>query len=317
MARKEAKVAAKKSSAQGEAYVGISGWRYAGWRGQFYPVALAQRRELEYAAETFRTIEINGTFYSLQRPANYRTWRDTTPANFVFAVKAPRYITHVLRLNGIDKAMANFFASGVLELKDRLGPLLWQFPPNFQFDAARFGAFLDALPYTTADALAVARRRDRARMKGRTALPSLDDRPLRHAFEIRHPSFCVPDFARLLRGRNIALVIADTAGRWPLVEEVTADFLYLRLHGGEELYVSGYADSALDAWAARIALWQRGSQPDDARRIDSIKVAREPRDVFCYFDNDAKVRAPFDAYTLSQKLGCATGAEPARNVDPE
>jgi len=298
----------------GRMFIGISGWRYAPWRGVFYPRGLARRRELCYAARTFTAIEINGTFYSLQRPQNFRDWRRQTPDGFVFAVKAPRYITHVRRLRDIETPLANFFASGVLALGERLGPILWQFPPSLRYDAQRFADFLALLPQTTTQALALARRRDTARLRGRTALPRLDDVPLRHAVEIRHPSFREAAFVEQLREHGVALVVADTAGRWPLIEEVTADFVYLRLHGDRELYASGYGTKALDTWARRIRAWRRGVQPADARRITRTRVGKRPRDVFCFFDNDVKVRAPSDAYALAERLGSATGAEPGRAV---
>jgi uncharacterized protein YecE (DUF72 family) len=266
--------------------IGISGWRYEPWRGIFYPPDLAQARELEFAARAFSTIEINGSFYSLQTPKSYAAWRDATPEGFVFSVKGPRYITHLLRLKNIEKPLANFFASGVFELREKFGPLLWQFPPHFKFDEERFESFFGLLPRDTGQALRLARKRD-PRMHGRSSLRIDVERPLRHAVEIRHESFVTPAFVRQLKRHDIALVVADTAGKWPLVEELTADFMYLRLHGDKELYASGYTDAALDHWAARIRRWSRR------------------RDVFCYFDNDIKVRAPFDADRLREKLGVA------------
>lgn len=283
--------------------IGISSWRYAPWRGRFYPAGLAQRRELEYASRCFPTIEINGSFYSLQSPANWARWHAETPDEFVFAVKGSRYITHMLRLREAERALANFFASGLLRLGKKLGPLLWQLPPSLKYDAEVMEAFLAMLPRDTDAAAALARRRDRAMMKGRSALPSQKNRRLRHAVEVRHESFADADFIRLLRRENVALVIADTAGRFPYAEDVTADFLYLRLHGDEELYVSGYGDAALDMWAARIGRWRDGGEPKDARKIASLAPKRRAsRDVYCYFDNDAKVRAPFDAAGLIRRL---------------
>ena len=283
--------------------IGISGWRYAPWRGVFYPEKLQQRRELELASGVFPTIEINGSFYSLQSPKSWKTWHDETPTGFVFAVKGPRYITHLLRLREYETALANFLASGVLQLGSKLGPMLWQFPPNFRFDEERFDNFFTHLPKDTDTALELARKRDRSRMSGRTALPTQPNRRLRHAVEIRHESFRDDAFVRLLRRHDIALVVADTAGRWPLLEDVTADFVYIRLHGDEELYVSGYTDEALDMWARRIDAWSRGAEPDDARKASPLKPRRRAsRDVYCYFDNDAKVHAPFDAQNLARKL---------------
>ena len=291
--------------------IGISGWRYGPWRGVFYPPGLPQRRELEYASRAVHTIEINGSFYSLQRPEFYAAWYRDTPPGFVFAVKGSRYITHMLRLRDIDKALANFFASGIFNLREKLGPLLWQFPPTLRFEEAHFENFFALLPRTTREALALARRRD-ARMLGRSRLAIDAARPLRHAVEIRHASFVDPRFVDLLRRWQIALVVADTAGKWPYVEDITADFLYLRLHGEEELYSSGYTEASLNRWAARIRRWSEGGEPRDAHRISCERPpGRTSRDVYCYFDNDIKVHAPYDARRLAQKLGLSVSAEPA------
>lgn len=283
--------------------IGISGWRYAPWRGKFYPRTLPQRAELQYAASCFRAIEINGSFYSLQRPQSWRSWREQTPPRFVFSVKGPRYITHMLRLRRVEQPLANFLASGVLALREKLGPILWQFPGNFAYDEQRMEAFLRLLPRDTQAALCLARRRA-AWMKGRTCLTIDRRRRLRHAFEVRHESFLTPSWIALLRKYHAAQVIADTANRWPLREDVTADFVYIRLHGDQELYRSGYADAALDRWGRRITTWSRGGEPRDARRISSTRLPpRKSRDVFCFFDNtDAKLRAPVDARTLMEKV---------------
>ena len=301
----------------GKVRIGISGWRYAPWRGVFYPGDLPQRRELEYASRALPTIEINGSFYSLQRPEFYAEWHDETPDDFVFSVKGGRYITHIRRLRDIAVPLANFFASGVLNLREKLGPVLWQFPPNFAWDPERFSAFFGLLPKDTASALALARRRD-ARMHGRSRLAIDRNRRLRHAVEIRHESFRNEAFVALLRKHSIALVVADTAGKWPHVEDVTSDFLYVRLHGEEELYASGYTEEALDRWAARIRAWSNGSEAPDARLISRKRCpARSSRDVYCYFDNDIKVKAPFDAQRLMQKLGLrATPPTPLHGEEP-
>ena len=287
----------------GKIYIGISGWRYEPWRGSFYPAKLAQRRELEFASRAVTSIEINGSFYSLQRPENYAEWYEQTPPGFVFSHKGNRFITHTLRLKNIDAPLANVLASGILNLKEKLGPMLWQFPPNFQFDPERMEHFLSILPHDTDAALALAKHHE-ARMEGRTALAIDKKRKLRHAIEIRHESFKDPAFIALLRKYKVALVVADTAGKWPLMEDVTADFIYLRLHGEEELYASGYTEAALDHWAARIRSWAAGGQVKDAKVVSSkAPPKRASRDVFCYFDNDIKVRAPFDARRLIDKLG--------------
>lgn len=284
--------------------IGISGWRYAPWRGTFYPEDLPQRAELEYAASLLPVIEINGSFYSLQRPDSYAAWYASTPPDFLFTVKGPRYITHMCRLKDVGAPLANFFASGLFNLREKLGPVLWQLPPTFRYDHDRLAAFFAALPRDTAAALRLARKRD-AFMKGRTRLSIDASRPLRHAIEVRHESFMVPAFIDLLREQGIALVIAETARKWPMAHDITADFLYLRLHGDKEIYRSGYSDRSLDRWARRIAAWHRGGRPDDAQEVSPKKPpSRGPRDVYCFFDNtDVKLRAPFDAQSLARKLG--------------
>jgi uncharacterized protein YecE (DUF72 family) len=295
-------------ASRSELRIGISGWTYGPWRGVFYPPKLAQKRELEFASCQLNTIEINGSFYSLQTPNSYRTWYAATPDDFVFAVKGGRFITHMKKLNDVRVPLANFFASGVLLLKEKLGPILWQFPPGFAFNEQRFDEFFSMLPRTTKEVAKLAREHDDKLKHGAWAKADAD-RPMRYAVEIRHPSFESPQFIKLLRRHNIALVFADTAGRWPYAEDLTADFVYIRLHGDEELYVSGYTDAALDWWARRITLWQQGDQPDDAKLIAPRDAPRRKvrRDVFVYFDNDVKVRAPIDAMTLSRRLGLECG----------
>lgn len=287
----------------GSTYIGISGWRYAPWRGKFYPPGLAQRRELEYASGQLPSIEINGSFYALQRPESYAGWYEATPPGFVFAVKGNRFITHMLRLRDAGKPLANVLASGVFELREKLGPMLWQFPPNFAFDPERFEAFLSLLPHDTHAAAEQAKGHEQ-RMKDRVALdPGTKKRPMRHAVEIRHESFIDPAFIALLRKYKVALVVADTAGKWPQIEDVTADFMYLRLHGDKELYASGYDDEAIENWARKIRAWRDGGQPADARLVsDKAPRKRSKRDVYCYFDNDIKVHAPFDAQRLIAAL---------------
>lgn len=288
--------------------IGISGWRYAPWRGDFYPRGVAQRRELEFASREVNSIEINGSFYGLQTPERYRNWAAQTPDDFVFSVKAPRFITHVRRLVDIDEPLANFFASGLLSLKEKLGPILWQFPPSFRFDETLFAEFVAKLPTDTDQARSLARHAS-ARLHVAGYLDAAADRPLRHAVEIRNASFCDPAFIELLRQHGIALVVADTAGKWPYAEDITADFLYLRLHGDAELYVSGYSTEALQHWQQRIETWTAGGQPDDAQLIDEAhKPRRTARDLYCYFDNDVKVRAPYDARDLQQRLQRSAGA---------
>jgi uncharacterized protein YecE (DUF72 family) len=286
--------------------IGISGWRYAPWRGRFYPKGLAQRSELEFASAALSAIEINGSFYSLQKPASYASWYEQTPKGFVFAVKGPRYITHMRRLKDVERPIANFFASGIFNLREKLGPILWQLPPNFRFDASRMRTFLDLLPPDLSSAARLARKRDKF-MKGRCRLAIDENRVLRHAIEIRNDSFLDASFIDLLRDYNVAVVIAETARKWPMIEDITADFIYLRLHGDKEIYRSGYSDKSLQLWARRIAQWHRGGEPKDARKVAARRrPPRRRRDVYCFFDNtDAKLRAPFDAQSLANMLRAA------------
>jgi uncharacterized protein YecE (DUF72 family) len=287
------------SKAAGTIRIGVSGWRYEPWRGAFYPPGLRQDDELAYAAERLPTIELNGSFYSLQTPASYADWYRATPPGFVFSVKGGRYITHVRRLKDVAKPLANFFASGLFNLKEKLGPILWQFPPNLKFDAGRFEDFMAMLPHDTEAALSLARRRD-ARMTGRAALKVDAIRPVRHAIEIRNPTFLDPDFIMLLRRYGIALVVADTGERWPQPHDVTADFVYMRLHGATELYKSRYSEAGLQEWAARIGEWSAGRQPADADLVVPTAPPRVARDVFCYFDNTDKLHAPDNARRLME-----------------
>jgi uncharacterized protein YecE (DUF72 family) len=267
-----------------DARIGTSGWLYPPWRKVFYPPGLPHRRELEYLSRKMNSVEINGTFYSLQRPASFRSWYAQTPADFVFAVKGARFITHMKKLAGVETPLANFFASGVLALRDKLGPVLWQLPPNLGFGAERLAAFFALLPRSTQEAAWLARRHDE-RLTDRAVTATDADRPLRHALEVRHHSFVTPAFTDLLREHAIALVVADTAGRWPLIREVTADFVYVRLHGDVELYTSGYTPQALDAWAASVHDWLAAGL-----------------DVHVHFDNDVKVHAPYDAMNLAERV---------------
>jgi uncharacterized protein YecE (DUF72 family) len=272
----------------GTARVGISGWTYAPWRGVFYPPGLPHRRELGYVAERMPSLEINGTFYALQRPDSFRSWHDGTPADFVFSVKGPRFITHMKKLRDVEAPLANFFASGVLALREKLGPVLWQLPPNFGYDAERLAGFFSQLPRSTAEAAELAKRHDE-RLEGRSLTVTDADRPIRHALEVRHQSFHTPAFLDLLRAHRIAVVVADTAGKWPLIREVTADFAYVRLHGDEVLYTSGYSEQALQQWAALVRTW-----------------TDQGLDAYVYFDNDVKVHAPFDAIRLGELLSPRT-----------
>lgn len=279
-------------SVGGRILVGTSGWQYRSWRGDFYPPRLAHARELEYLATRLPTVEVNGTFYSLTRPAACDAWRRQVPDDFVFAIKGSRYITHMLKLRGFEAPLANFFASGLLRLGPTLGPILWQLPPQLAFNGDRARAFFAALPRDVADAERWARRHD-ARTTGRAALTAVGGSKarLRHVVEIRHPSWLGDEALALMRAFDVALVAADTAGRHPLSVERTATFAYVRLHGSTELYASRYSAAELARWAERIAAW-----------------ARHGSDVFVYFDNDARGHAPHDALRLRGLL------EPRRSV---
>jgi uncharacterized protein YecE (DUF72 family) len=282
-------------------HVGTSGWVYPPWRGTFYPSGLPQHRELEYLSSRLNSVEINGSFYSLQRPASYQEWAARTPQDFVFAVKGSRFITHMKKLREVRTPLANFLASGVLALGPKLGPILWQLPPNLRFDPDRLAGFLGLLPDSTGQAAALAEQHDE-RLDGRAWTGTDADRPLRHALEVRHPSFRDPALIELLRAHNVALVVADTANTWPYFDDLTADFVYARLHGDTELYVSGYPDEALDTWAGRIRAWRAGDSPRTEHTIAPPAPAG-PREAFIYFDNtDRKMRAPFDAISLAGRL---------------
>lgn len=264
--------------------VGISGWAYPRWRGDFYPRGLVQREELAYAAARMGSIEINGSFYSLQRPSSYAAWRDAAPDDFVFAVKGGRFITHMKRLRDVEAPLANFFASGVLALGPKLGPVLWQLPESVRYDAPLLAEFFDLLPRSTTEAAKLAEHHD-GRLSGDRLLTTTDEaRPLKHVLEFRHRSFCTDEAFALLREHDIGCVVADTAGRWPEPDAVTSDVVYVRLHGDTELYTSGYTDEALDRWAERCRAWA------------------ESADTYVYFDNDARGHAPHDALALQHRL---------------
>lgn len=288
-----------------EVRVGISGWTYAPWRGNFYPARLPAKLELAYVTRRFNAIEVNGTFYSLQTPSTFSTWYQQSPLDFRFALKGGRFITHIRRLRDVAVPLANFFASGVLALREKIGPILWQFPPQFLFDETRFRRFFEALPQDTPAARKLARRHA-AWMKGRVHLDIDHDRPLRHAVEFRHASFLTERFIALLRKFNIALVVADVASRFPTAEDATADFVYARLHGSRKMYASGYTPREIEFWARRAETWRKGREPSDARRISRPAPAARSRDVYVFFDNtDVKLRAPVDARRMAERLGVA------------
>jgi uncharacterized protein YecE (DUF72 family) len=283
-----------------EARVGISGWNYPSWRASFYPAGLPHAQELAYASHLFRAIEINGTFYSQKTPDVFARWAAETPEDFVFAVKGSRFITHMKRLRDTAVPLANFFASGLLRLGAKLGPILWQLPPSFAFDRERLDGFFSLLPRDTEAAVACARKHDR-RLKARGWLRSDAHRPLRHALEVRHESFRDPAFVDLLRERDIALVCADTVD-WPLLMDLTSDFVYCRLHGSTELYRSRYSAQALDRWADRIRAWSTGKAMTDGTFIEPSAGEPWPRDVFVFFDNTDKRHAPGNALALARRI---------------
>lgn len=263
----------------GRIYAGIGGWNFAPWRGVFYPKGLPHAQELRYAGEHLTSIEINSTFYGSQKPASFRKWASEVPDGFVFSLKGPRFATNRRVLAEASDSIKRFLESGITELGDRLGPLLWQFAPTKIFDEKDFGAFLQLLPQKQ------------------------DGRTLRHVVEVRHDSFCTPNFTHLLRKFNMPFVFAEHA-TYPAIADMTGDFVYVRLQKGEERLKNGYAPKALDAWAERARLWARGSEPNDLPRVDSaVKPAKQARDVFIYFIHEAKVRAPAAAMALIERLG--------------
>ncbi|MFT3870672.1 MAG: DUF72 domain-containing protein [Nibricoccus sp.] len=227
-------------------------------------------------------------------------------------MKCPRYVTHIRRLKEIEGPVANFFASGLLLLEEKLGPLLWQLPPSLPFDPERLVAFFKLLPRDTAEAARLAKRHDERLSDAWTKTGR--NRPLRHALEVRHGSFMTPDFVNLLRKHDVAAVVADTAGKWPLIQDVTSDFIYIRLHGDEELYVSGYTEKALRSWEKKLRTWHSGGNLAAGQRLVSpVSPRAAGRDIFVYFDNDVKVRAPYDAMRLAHflEIGPAPDEPPA------
>lgn len=260
--------------------VGVGGWTFPPWRGVFYPEGLPHANELAYASERLTAIEINGTFYRTQTPATFRKWAGQTPAGFVFSVKGPRYVTHRGALKEAGDSVRRFVDSGLLELGDRLGPILWQFAPTKKFDEADFGGFLTLLPR------------------------AIDGRALRHVVEVRHQSFLTPAFTALLRASDTAVVFADHE-TYPSIADVTGGFVYARLQKGEDSIPTGYPLAVLDAWARRIRLWAAGGEPDDLPRVEPMREAQSsgpPREAFVYFIHGGKLRAPAAAMALLERL---------------
>jgi uncharacterized protein YecE (DUF72 family) len=257
--------------------VGIGGWVYAPWRGTFYPKGLPQARELAHASRQVTTIEINGTFYGSQRPASFRHWAEQTPDDFVFSLKAPRFATHRRVLAEAAPTIERFFATGVLELKSKLGPVLWQFPPSKSFDADDFAAFLALLPQ---------------RIEGRV---------IRHAVEVQHRSFGTPAFVDLMRKFSVAVAVVES-DRHALIPDVTGDFVYLRLQRTSEEVSTGYSSRALAIWANRLRDYAAGRMPDDLAAVTAPVKSRVARDVFAYVIAGAKARAPAAAMALIERL---------------
>jgi uncharacterized protein YecE (DUF72 family) len=253
--------------------VGIGGWVFKPWRGTFYPDKLPQARELEHASRALTSIEINGTFYGSQKPASFRRWAAETPDDFVFSLKGPRFTTHRGVLAEAGPSIERFFASGVLELKSKLGPVLWQLAPGKAFEPADFAAFLALLPQR------------------------LDGVAIRHAVEVRHRSFCAPGFVELMRKHGVAIVLVDSE-QHPPIADVTGDFLYLRLQRTSEEIETGYATADLEAWAKRARAYADGGAPGDLTMLAAAAAQKTKRDVFIYMISGAKVRAPAAAQAL-------------------
>ena len=262
---------------QSHIYVGIGGWTFAPWRGAFYPKGLPHAKELGYASERLTSIEVNGTFYRSQTPATFRKWASEVPDGFVFAIKGTRFVTNRRVLKEAGDSINRFLDSGVTELGQKLGPLLWQFAPFKKFDAADFGKFLELWPR------------------------KLDGHALRHVVEVRHDSFCVPEFVALLRHFETPAVFAEH-GKYPAIADVVSDFVYARLQKGNDELKTCYPPKQLDAWANRFQAWAGGGEPDDLPRVDKAKPAKTPRDVFAYVIHEGKVRAPAGAMELIERV---------------
>jgi uncharacterized protein YecE (DUF72 family) len=274
---KTPKTVSKTTSTSGNIYIGIGGWTFAPWRGVFYPDKLTQAKELEYAASKLTSIEINGTYYGSQKPETWRKWAREVPNGFVFSVKGSRFTTNRRVLAEAGDSVKRFYDQGILELGDRLGPVLWQFAPTKKFDEVDFGKFLELLPR------------------------QLEGRALRHVVEVRHDSFCVPGFITLLRQFATPVVFAEH-GQYPAIADVVGDFVYARLQKGNDEIETCYPPKQLDAWARRLQLWAAGGEPDDLPRVDPASPQQAPRDVFAYVIHEGKVRTPAGAMELIERV---------------
>ncbi|MGV3551600.1 DUF72 domain-containing protein [Rhizobium sp.] len=261
----------------GNIYVGIGGWTFEPWRGTFYPEKLPQKRELEYAGQNLTSIEINGTYYGSQKPESFRKWHDETPEKFVFSLKGSRFTTNRKELALAKESVERFIGSGILELRDKLGPINWQFMETKKFQPEDFEAFLECLP------------------------ASVEGRKLRHAVEVRNDSFAAPDFIELARKHNVAVITAGDS-KFPQIADATADFVYLRIMGTDEKHKKGYSEAELDAWAARAKAYAAGGVPDDLRQASDKQARAERRDVYLYVISGHKELNPAAAMALIERL---------------
>jgi uncharacterized protein YecE (DUF72 family) len=262
----------------GDIHIGIGGWTFAPWRGVFYPKGLAHTKELSYASERLTSIEVNGTFYRSQTPATFRKWASEVPAGFVFALKGPRFATNRRVLKEAGDSIKRFLDSGVTELGEHLGPLLWQFAPTKKFDPVDFGGFLELLP------------------------DKIGGCALRHVIEVRHDSFRTPEFVSLARSFAKPIVFTDHA-KYPNIADLTGDFVYARLQRGNDTVKTAYAPKEIAAWAKRLQLWAAGTAPDDLPQVEAARKHKQaPRDVFAYVIHEGKIRAPAGAMALIERL---------------
>ncbi|REK11855.1 MAG: DUF72 domain-containing protein [Actinobacteria bacterium] len=280
--------------------IGVSGWAYDGWRGDFYPRELPRKDELSFISSHFDTVEVNGTFHSLLQPPTFREWGERTPTSFLFSIKGSRFITHNKKLANLGSALANFLASGVLDLGERLGPILWQVSENLHFDEERIDRFLGGLPKDTTSAAELARHHDE-RVEEVSYGPGENHR-LRHVLELRHESWLREETALIAKRHGVTLAFSHSS-EWPYFEQITAGFVYVRLHGPGRLYSSPYGRDQLRTWAERIQLWGDADEPADASRFADVEPPqRKGRDVYVYFDNDEGGHAPRDAKVLHEMV---------------